>query len=502
MKTQFTYSGHAHLRAVGWHRPVCALTGFLFSALIAGCQGGSPHVAESGDAFETLGNCTNTCEFANDGICDDGGPNSFSRSCELGTDCGDCGIRAESSRSDDDSTRDPDDDSFDGSFDNASDADDPVTDDSVDSTDGSDASGSGSDSVDAGGDSVDAPAGGDTETGDTSDPADDGATGGGGIGGGGFGGGGGGGSTAPGGDPVVENPPAEPTVTPENGNYAAKYVVLEDTSEAELMVRVGDIDNLNNGFEAFFDPFSGNITPPHDFPWTLDPTDPEGTDRIMVITSYVGRSEEDADGYSRDTSRPENSVRPITLEYSLEGRALAGAIIQIFIDDMQAPRWGADYKITLNGLRARFMESRLNVLDQDGPVGQLISIDVPDEFMSEVSSGRLEIKIDDLTTGAGDGYAVDFVKLLINPHIVLQTGQLVGQVVDAETGAPIEGATVTSGGGATDTTDANGDYLLNDVPAGLAIVEVTREGYNPLTQSVTLVEDDVAELNFDLVKTP
>ena len=75
-------------------------------------------------------------------------------------------------------------------------------------------------------------------------------------------------------------------------------------------------------------------------------------------------------------------------------------------------------------------------------------------------------------------------------------------VVDAETGAPIEGATVTSGGGATDTTDANGDYLLNDVPAGLAIVEVTREGYNPLTQSVTLVEDDVAELNFDLVKTP
>lgn len=494
MKTQFTHSDKAHLRAFSWRRRACALTGLLLSALLAGCQGGAPHVAESGGAFETLSNCTNTCEFANDGVCDDGGPNSFSRSCELGTDCGDCGIRAESSRPDDDDlTGDLSDDDF------ASDADDPDAADAgngdVSSDDPDNSANGGSDlGSDIGGDTdpIDDPADGDPEV-----PA-----GGGGIGGGGFGGGGGGGGLPPGDDPVVETPTEEPVVTPENGNYSAKYVVLHDTSEAELMVRVGDIDNLNNGFEEHFDPFSGNITPPHDFPWALDPDDPEGTDRIMVVTSYVGRSEEEADGYTRDTSRPENSVRPITLEYSLEGRALAGAIIQIFIDDLQAPRWGADYKITLNGLRARFMESRLNVLDQDGPVGQLISIDVPDEFISEVSSGRLEIKIDDLTTGAGDGYAVDFVKLLINPHIVLQTGQLVGQVVDAQSGDPIEGATVVAGGGAADITDANGEYVLNDVPAGLAIVEVTGNGYDALTQSVTLIEDEVAQLDFELAASP
>ena len=37
--------------------------------------------------------CTNTCEYANDGDCDDGGPNSDYDLCEYGTDCNDCGPR-------------------------------------------------------------------------------------------------------------------------------------------------------------------------------------------------------------------------------------------------------------------------------------------------------------------------------------------------------------------------------------------------------------------------
>jgi hypothetical protein len=37
--------------------------------------------------------CTNTCQFANDGLCDDGGPGSDYSVCEYGTDCADCGPR-------------------------------------------------------------------------------------------------------------------------------------------------------------------------------------------------------------------------------------------------------------------------------------------------------------------------------------------------------------------------------------------------------------------------
>jgi hypothetical protein len=37
--------------------------------------------------------CSNTCGTANDGECDDGGPNSMYSICDLGTDCADCGPR-------------------------------------------------------------------------------------------------------------------------------------------------------------------------------------------------------------------------------------------------------------------------------------------------------------------------------------------------------------------------------------------------------------------------
>jgi hypothetical protein len=37
--------------------------------------------------------CTNTCEFANDGECDDGGPGADFDDCAYGSDCRDCGPR-------------------------------------------------------------------------------------------------------------------------------------------------------------------------------------------------------------------------------------------------------------------------------------------------------------------------------------------------------------------------------------------------------------------------
>lgn len=39
--------------------------------------------------------CTNTCEFAFDGDCDDGGPDSDYDLCDYGTDCSDCGSRGD-----------------------------------------------------------------------------------------------------------------------------------------------------------------------------------------------------------------------------------------------------------------------------------------------------------------------------------------------------------------------------------------------------------------------
>lgn len=37
--------------------------------------------------------CSNSCPYANDGECDDGGPGAQYAECTLGTDCADCGPR-------------------------------------------------------------------------------------------------------------------------------------------------------------------------------------------------------------------------------------------------------------------------------------------------------------------------------------------------------------------------------------------------------------------------
>ena len=127
-----------------------------------------------------------------------------------------------------------------------------------------------------------------------------------------------------------------------NGDWSQQYVILYDTPEGDMIVRAGDIDNLGFGWPNEFDPFSGQSTPSHGFPWTLHPTDASGTDRIMVISSYNYGTPQTRDGYTNTTSRPENLPRPIVLNYELNGLEVQSAALQIFVDDFQAPVYGAD----------------------------------------------------------------------------------------------------------------------------------------------------------------
>ena len=48
--------------------------------------------------------------------------------------------------------------------------------------------------------------------------------------------------------------------TPTDGDWSKQFLVLKNTAEAELMIRVGDIDNLGFGFDEDFNPFSGRST--------------------------------------------------------------------------------------------------------------------------------------------------------------------------------------------------------------------------------------------------
>ncbi|HWQ18695.1 MAG TPA: hypothetical protein VN455_02885 [Methanotrichaceae archaeon] len=206
-----------------------------------------------------------------------------------------------------------------------------------------------------------------------------------------------------------------------NGNWSQKSIVLRYTPEADLMARTGDIDNLNLGWPDRFDPFSGQSTPAHLYPLVVDPTDPQGTDRMMVVSSFNGHPSGGSVEYPTTTTGPENEVHPVILRYNISGIEIGSASLQIFVDGIQAPVFGARYQARLNGIRVPVLEDAINSLNQTGPSGKLISIPIPDEYLYLLSGGNLSVDIDDPETGVGDVFSVDFVKLLINPGKICKT---------------------------------------------------------------------------------
>lgn len=273
----------------------------------------------------------------------------------------------------------------------------------------------------------------------------------------------------------------QPLYAQETVDWGNPYSVLKNQPEAELVVRVGDIDNLGFGWPEEFNPFAGKNTDPHDYPWEAESDDPAGTDRIFVISSYTPDEATWTDGYTGSTTRPENEPQPITLEYSLIGIDVKSAMIRMFVDDFQAPGLGASYQVSINEKRIPYLENMINALDQTGPIGKLITIKFLPEDLDLVKTGRMVIRIDDHTTGAGDGFAIDFVQLLINPKEMEFVQTISGKVVDETTNEAISKALVSATNIVETLTGEDGEFTLTGIPAGLAILTASKTGYTTKT---------------------
>lgn len=78
------------------------------------------------------------------------------------------------------------------------------------------------------------------------------------------------------------------------------------------------------------------------------------------------------------------------------------------------------------------------------------------------------------------------------------TGTISGTVTDATTdGQPIQGATVKSGDIST-TTDADGKYVLNNVPISNTTIQASKSGYIALSYSLSLAENEQKVVDFPL----
>jgi TonB-dependent receptor len=79
------------------------------------------------------------------------------------------------------------------------------------------------------------------------------------------------------------------------------------------------------------------------------------------------------------------------------------------------------------------------------------------------------------------------------------TGGIRGRIVDSQTGEALPGASITVKGTLTGTsTDVNGEFLLR-LPSGELEIEISYIGYQKLSQKITVGENQLTSLNFQLL---
>ncbi|MCX7034197.1 MAG: OmpA family protein [Arenimonas sp.] len=270
-----------------------------------------------------------------------------------------------------------------------------------------------------------------------------------------------------------------------------------DGPEADLVVQLGDIDNLGFGWPEGFTPFSGRSTPAHAFPYQPEADDPSGTDRIMVVSGY-GKGAGSRDGYTYETSRPANQPRPLVISFDLQGLAVKSAALQLFVDDFQSPSMGSRYRAWLDGRETTDLPVVLNSLDQTGPIGKLLTIQLLPEYLDLLADGKLEIRIDDPDNDAGDGFAFDFARLLVNPKGYRYAGTVRGTAVAAGSGEPLAGVLVSAANVRQALTDAQGKFELTQVPAGLVVTSGSKPGYTGDSEASDLEDAQTVDLVLEL----
>src|SRR5487761_866784 len=176
---------------------------------------------------------------------------------------------------------------------------------------------------------------------------------------------------------------------------------------------------------------------------------------------------------------------PIVLDVGDLPAKINAVLVQIFADDFQAPVYHSHFQVSLNGTRIPTFEYVINSLDQSGPIGKLVTMRLLPEYWPLLKSGTVKLLIDDPTTHVQDGYAIDFVRILVNPRKFKYQVSLSAHVTDADTHKPITGATVTAGLD-TAATDKAGKCRLTGIPAGLVVATADAPGYDENSVPVDL----------------
>lgn len=207
-------------------------------------------------------------------------------------------------------------------------------------------------------------------------------------------------------------------------------------------------------------------------------------------------------------------VRPIIFKYNniKNDEGIASVSFQIFIDDMQSgvatnPTQFAAVSCSyyrfymsdgINKIEIPEFAQILNAYAQSGPVGNIISLNLPEEYFKYIKNASglnkgLSIIIDDTRVGtSGDSYAIDFAKMTVNAKSATGTANTIsinGKVVDTD-GNPIEGVKVTTGDGSYSFTNSSGVYNITLASPGILNLTFSHYKYKTYTYMYDNVSSD------------
>ena len=282
-------------------------------------------------------------------------------------------------------------------------------------------------------------------------------------------------------------------------DWSSNKVILKDAKEAEFILRIGDIDNFGSGWPIKFDPFCDVLDASLKFSPIASVADSTGFDRILFSTNYNPGAEKifgkdtHSDSYDPLNSKPKNWVLQTS---DLRDYPIIDAYLQLYVADFQAPRFGSKFQFQINEKRFVEAERILNNINQSNQPGKLLNIPLTPEFYGMLTTqDSLNILLDEVT-GAADGFAVDFLRVLINRNTLnLCKSTLKGKVLNKETGKPIRGVLVSTLSSKMIETDANGEFEIRHIPTGLELVTATDKGY----EDGLLAVDIKQEINDDII---
>jgi len=285
-----------------------------------------------------------------------------------------------------------------------------------------------------------------------------------------------------------------------------QYYYSTEQEDADIKIRVGDIDNFGFGYPDDFDLFCAKTTEKHPWPIAKNLDSYVGTDQTMVSSSFKypekGKKMEGNDGYTLYSRRPTNLPKPIVIEYPKPTIEIKNVILQLMVDDFQSPAIKSLFQFHINGKRLSYIEDIINSINQSGPVAKLLQIGILKEDLHLFKEGKVNILIDDPTTGAGDGYALDFVSILINVHLEkskISLCEVKGKVTDQK-GTPLTDALISVNGIASGVTNAEGNYTIDRVPCGVMFVKGSKEKHSSETVVTELYPNEEKKINIILEK--